>query len=138
MSAKDEREEEKEAADLPPPTSLDATSSLDKDPSTMSSDGQPEAQKTEVDAASRADIDAASAGQKLQPELPENQTLKGCLEGAEEEKEGRSRADIKGTEKKKDGLRPFSQQQTIYSVLAYHPQWAGVLDQPECLLSNDL
>lgn len=121
MSAKDEREEEKEVADVPPPTSLDATSSLDKDPSTMSSDGQPEAQKTEVDAASRADIDAASAGQKLQPELPENQTLEGCLEG-EEEKEGQSRADIKGTEKKKDGLRPFSQQQTIYSVLAYHPQ----------------
>lgn len=108
VSAKDEREEEKEAADVPPPTSLDAPSSLDKDPSTMSSDGQPEAQKTEVDAASQADIDAASAGQKLQPELPENQTLEGCLEGGEEEKEGRSRADIKGTEKKKDGLRPFS------------------------------
>lgn len=104
MSAKDEREEEKEAADVPPPTSLDAPSSLDKDPSTMLSDGQPEAQKTEVEAASQADSEAASAGQKLQPELPENQTL----EGGEEEKEGRSRADIKGTEKKKDGLRPFS------------------------------
>lgn len=104
MSAKDEREEEKEAADVPPPTSLDAPSSLDKDPSTMSSDGQLETQKTEVEAASQADSEAASAGQKLQPELPENQTL----EGGEEEKEGRSRADIKGTEKKKDGLRPFS------------------------------
>lgn len=124
MSTKDEREEEKEAADVPPPTSLDAPSSLDKDPSTMSSDGQPEAQKTKVEAASQADIDAASAGQKMRPELPENQTLEGCLEGGEEEeeKEGRSKVDIKGTEKKKDGLRPFSHKQTIYSVLTYHPQ----------------
>lgn len=103
MSAKDEREEEKEAADVLPPTSLDASSSLEKDLS-LSSDGQPEAQKTqmEVAAASQADTNAASAGQELQPEHPENQTLEGCLKEGEEKKEGWSQADIKGAESFKD------------------------------------
>lgn len=85
---KDEREEEKAAADVPPPTSLDASSSP--------SAGRPEIQRTE--ATRRAHVDAASAGQELQPELPENQTEEGCMEEGEEEKEGWSRADIKGTE----------------------------------------
>ncbi|KAM9335506.1 uncharacterized protein ABDE67_020491 [Symphorus nematophorus] len=102
VSTKDEREEEEEEnepADVLPPTSISASSSLDKDPSTLSSDGQPEVQKTEVEveAASQADVDAASAGQELQPERPKNQTL----EGGEEEKEGRSRTDVKAVSKQR-------------------------------------
>lgn len=117
MSAKDEREEEeeKEAAGVLPPTSLDASSSLED--LSLSSDGQPEAQKTEVEVAatSQADTNAASAGQELQPELPENQTLEGCLKEGEE-KEGWSQADIKGAETISTLIETFS------SVLAYHPQ----------------
>lgn len=98
MSAKDEREEEKESAgaDVLPPISLHASSSLDKDLSTLSSDGQPEIQKTEGEAASQ--VDATSAEQEPQPEHPENQPLEGCVEEGEEEKNRWSRADIKGTE----------------------------------------
>lgn len=81
-------DEEKEAADVPPPTSLDASSSSDKDPSTSLSDGQQEVQKTEVEAASQTDVEASSAGHELQPKHPENQTVEERL----------SRADIKGTE----------------------------------------
>uniref|UniRef100_A0A8C9WYX2 Matrin-type domain-containing protein n=1 Tax=Sander lucioperca TaxID=283035 RepID=A0A8C9WYX2_SANLU len=98
VTAIDEREQELEptSTDVLPPTLLDASSSLDNDPSTLSSDGQPEIQKTEVEAASPADMEAASAGQELQPEHPENQTLEGCVEeGEQEKKEGRSRADLK-------------------------------------------
>ncbi len=89
MSAKDEREVEKESAgaDVLPPISLHASSSLDKDLSTLSSDGQPEIQKTEPD-----------PEQEPQPERPENQPLEGCVEEGEEEKNRRSRPDIKGTE----------------------------------------
>ncbi|XP_056224748.1 uncharacterized protein LOC130164210 isoform X2 [Seriola aureovittata] len=103
---KDEREEEKESADtdIPPLTSLDASSSLDKDPSALSSDSQQEIQKAEVERASHANIDAASAGQELQPEHPENQSLEGCVEEGEEEKEGGSRADIKAVSKRKREL----------------------------------
>ncbi|XP_039678968.1 uncharacterized protein LOC120573346 isoform X1 [Perca fluviatilis] len=98
VTAIDEREEELEPAstDVLPPTPLDASSSLDTDPSTLSSDGQPEIQRAEVEAASPADFEAASAGQELQPEHPGDQTLEGCVEeGEQEKKEGRSRADIK-------------------------------------------
>ncbi|KAM9335646.1 uncharacterized protein ABDE67_020650 [Symphorus nematophorus] len=92
VSTKDEREEEDkdEPADVLPPTSLIPSSSLDKDPSMLSSDGQSEVQKTEVEveveAASQADVDAASAGQELQPE---------------EEREGRGRTDIKAVSKQR-------------------------------------
>ncbi|XP_038587133.1 mucin-17-like isoform X2 [Micropterus salmoides] len=91
-------------ADVLPPTSLNASSSLDKDLSTLSSDGQPEIQKTEaeVEAAGRADVDAASAGQEPQPENPKN--LEGCVEAGEEEKEGRSRVDIKAVSKQRREL----------------------------------
>ncbi|KAK9524971.1 hypothetical protein VZT92_017327 [Zoarces viviparus] len=104
VTAKDEREEETEpaGADVLPPTALDACSSLDKGPSAVSSVGQPEIQKTEVEAAGQADIDAASAGQELQPERPENQT---CVEeGEEKEKEGGSRVDIKVASKRRREL----------------------------------
>lgn len=104
MGTKDDREEGKEPADVLPSTSLDASSSLDKDLSTLLGDGQPESQKAEaeVEAAGQADVDAASAGYE---EHPKNQTLEQCVE---EEKEGRSRTDIKGTEsRKKNRLRPF-------------------------------
>ncbi|XP_038587135.1 uncharacterized protein LOC119912168 isoform X2 [Micropterus salmoides] len=108
VGTKDEREEEEKEpaeADVLPPTSLDA--SLDKDLSTLSSDGQPEIQKTEaeVEAAGRADVDAApaaSAGQEPQPENPKN--LEGCVEAGEEEKEGRSRVDIKAVSKQRREL----------------------------------
>ncbi|TDG99472.1 hypothetical protein EPR50_G00194850 [Perca flavescens] len=98
VTATEEREEELEPAstEVLPPTPLDASSSLDTDPSTLSSDGQPEIQRAEVEAASPADIEAASAGQELQPEHPGDQTLEGCVEeGEQEKKAGRSRADIK-------------------------------------------
>ncbi|XP_034713234.1 uncharacterized protein LOC117935205 [Etheostoma cragini] len=98
VTAIDEREEDLEpaSADVLPPTPLDASSSPDKGPSMSSTDGQPETQKAEVDAASSADIQAASAGQELQPEHPENQTLEGRVEeGEKEKKEGGNRADIK-------------------------------------------
>ncbi|XP_031706966.1 uncharacterized protein LOC116385549 isoform X1 [Anarrhichthys ocellatus] len=104
VTAKDEREQETEPAgtDVLPPTALDASSSLDKGPSVVSSVGQPEIQKTEVEAAGQADIDAASAGQELQPECPENQT---CVEeGEKEEKEGGSRVDIKVASKRRREL----------------------------------
>ncbi|KAL7375649.1 hypothetical protein ABVT39_021426 [Epinephelus coioides] len=105
VSAKDEREEENEPADTDvlPPTSLDGSSSLDKDPSTFSSDGQTEIQKTEakVESASQADITAASAEQEPPPEHPENQTLEICVEQGEEEKEGWSRAGIKAVSKRR-------------------------------------
>ncbi|XP_037614015.1 uncharacterized protein LOC119481301 [Sebastes umbrosus] len=96
-------EEEREPAgtDVLPPTPLEASSSLDKDPSTLLSDGQPEIQKTEVEAAIQADIDASSAGQKLQPGPSENRTLEGCVEEGEEEKEGWSRTDIKAVSKRR-------------------------------------
>nr|XP_033465236.1 uncharacterized protein LOC117245811 isoform X2 [Epinephelus lanceolatus] len=105
VAAKDEREEENEPAgtDVLPPTSLDGTSSLDKDPSTFSSDGQTEIQKTEakVESASQADITAPSAEQEPPPEHPENQTLEICVEQGEEEKEGWSRAGIKAVSKRR-------------------------------------
>ncbi|XP_073330607.1 uncharacterized protein [Pagrus major] len=101
---KDERDEEKEAVDVLP--SLSTSSSFHKDPSTLSSDGPPEVQKKEeeVEAARQADIDAAPAGQETQPEHPEDQTLEECVEEGEEEKEGRSRADIKAVRKRKREL----------------------------------
>ncbi|XP_078020693.1 uncharacterized protein LOC144458271 isoform X2 [Epinephelus lanceolatus] len=105
VAAKDEREEENEPAgtDVLPPTSLDGSSSLDKDPSTFSSDGQTEIQKTEakVESASQADITAPSAEQEPPPEHPENQTLEICVEQGEEEKEGWSRAGIKAVSKRR-------------------------------------
>uniref|UniRef100_A0A3B4U6X5 Zinc finger protein 638-like n=1 Tax=Seriola dumerili TaxID=41447 RepID=A0A3B4U6X5_SERDU len=106
IGTKDEREEEKEStgSDVPPLTSLDASSSLDKDPSALSSDSQQEIQKAEVERVSHANIDAASAGQELQPEHPENQSLEGCVEEGEEDKEGASTADIKAVSKRKREL----------------------------------
>lgn len=90
MSAKDIIEEEEQA--------LDASSSSDKNPSSLLSDVPPEVQKKEeeVEAARQADISASSAGQE--PQLPEVQTPEECVEEGEEEKEGLSRVDIKGTE----------------------------------------
>nr|XP_046236930.1 uncharacterized protein LOC124054689 isoform X2 [Scatophagus argus] len=99
VSTKDEKEEEKEPADVVP-TSVDASLSLDRHPSTLSSDGQ-QVQKTEVDAASQADISAASAGQELHPL---NQTPEGGVEQGEEEKERWSRADIKVVSKRRAEL----------------------------------
>ncbi|CAB1417832.1 unnamed protein product [Pleuronectes platessa] len=70
-------EQAESGSDAPPPTSLDASSSLDKDPSMLSSDSQQEIQKASLEGAGHSDIDAASAGQDLQPEAPENQRLEG-------------------------------------------------------------
>lgn len=94
-SAKDEGEEEKESAatDVPPSTSLDASSSPDKD-LTMLSDSQPEIQ-AQVAAASQA---ANSAEQEPQRENPENPSQQQCAERGEEEKGGWSREDAKGAE----------------------------------------
>ncbi len=85
MSPEDERKDEKEPADVLPPPSLHASSS---------GDTRPEVQKTKVEAADEADVSAASAGQKLQEEPPENQTVQ--EKRAEEEKEGRSKVEAKG------------------------------------------
>lgn len=95
---KEERIEEKEAVDAP--SSLSTSSSFHKDPSTLSSDVPLEVQKRggQVGAARQADIDASSAGQEMQLEHPENQTLEECVEEGEEEMEGLSRTDIKGKE----------------------------------------
>ena len=88
VTVQEEKEEEKKPVDtdVVPPTPCDASLSMDKDLCTLSSDGQPDIQKTEaeVEAVSRADIDA---GQEAQPEKSEE----------EDEREGQSRADIKGT-----------------------------------------
>nr|XP_033465237.1 uncharacterized protein LOC117245811 isoform X3 [Epinephelus lanceolatus] len=87
VAAKDEREENEPAGtDVLPPTSLDGSSSLDKDPSMLSSDSQPKIQKMEVKEASGSPADIT--------EHPENQTLEGCVEEGEE-KEKWSRADTK-------------------------------------------
>lgn len=102
VSAKDIIEEEQQA--------LDASSSSDKNPSSLLSDVPPEVQKKEeeVEAARQADISASSAGQETQPQLPEVQTPEECVEEGEEEKEGLSRADTKGTESwKRERLRSF-------------------------------
>ncbi|XP_041820824.1 zinc finger protein 638-like isoform X2 [Chelmon rostratus] len=106
VSTNGETEEEKEPADVLPPASLDASSSPDKDSSTPSSDGHLETQKkeAEVEAASRAGVDAASAERELRPETPDNQTLDGCVEEGEEEKEGWSRTDTKAVSKQRREL----------------------------------
>ncbi|XP_042368104.1 uncharacterized protein LOC121962007 [Plectropomus leopardus] len=103
MTEKDEREEENEPAgtEVPPPASLEVSSSADKDSSTLSSDVQPEIQKTEVDSVSHAGIDAASAGQEPPAENPETQTPETCVEHGEEEEEGWSGADMKAASKRK-------------------------------------
>ena len=95
---KEERVEEKDAVDALP--SLGTSSSFHKDPSTLSSDVPPGVQKRRgpVGAARQADISASSAGQEIQLEHPENQTLEECVEEGEEEMEGLSRTDIKGKE----------------------------------------
>uniref|UniRef100_A0A7N6A482 Matrin-type domain-containing protein n=2 Tax=Anabas testudineus TaxID=64144 RepID=A0A7N6A482_ANATE len=100
-SAKDEGEEEKESAatDVPPSTSLDASSSPDKD-LTMLSDSQPEIQ-AQVAAASQA---ANSAEQEPQRENPENPSQQQCAERGEEEKGGWSREDAKVVNKRKKEL----------------------------------
>ncbi|XP_044196480.1 uncharacterized protein LOC122973207 isoform X2 [Thunnus albacares] len=69
-----EKEEENEPAgtDAPPPSSLDASSSSDKQSST---DSQVETQKTDVEEVSQA----ASAGQELQLEHPDNQNLEAVV-----------------------------------------------------------
>ncbi|XP_069375148.1 uncharacterized protein [Paralichthys olivaceus] len=98
--AKDVREEQQESgSEAPPPTSLDASSSLHKDPSTLSGDTQGEVQEAEVEGAGRSDIDAASAGEDLRPEPPENQRPEG-----EEEIEGRCTEDVKVPSKRKGDL----------------------------------
>ncbi|XP_036967642.1 zinc finger protein 638-like [Acanthopagrus latus] len=101
---KEERVEEKEAVDALP--SLSSSSSCHKDPSMSSSDAPLEVQKREeqVGAARQADIDAASAGQEMQLEHPENQTVEESVEKGEEEKERWSRTDIKAVQKRKREL----------------------------------
>ncbi|XP_027143700.1 uncharacterized protein LOC104936243 isoform X4 [Larimichthys crocea] len=94
-------DEEKEAADVPPPTSLDASSSSDKDPSTSLSDGQQEVQKTEVEAASQTDVEASSAGYELQPERPENQTVEERLSRADIKVVSKQRSELVGPEPKR-------------------------------------
>ncbi|XP_069028196.1 uncharacterized protein [Embiotoca jacksoni] len=84
VSSADEAEKEKEA-----PVSLDSSSSVDKDPSAAPSDEQPDLHRTEVEAENQADLRVDSSGQQQQPECPENQTLEGCVEEGEEEKEER-------------------------------------------------
>uniref|UniRef100_A0A671TNU1 Matrin-type domain-containing protein n=1 Tax=Sparus aurata TaxID=8175 RepID=A0A671TNU1_SPAAU len=98
VSAKDIIEEEEQA--------LDASSSSDKNPSSLLSDVPPEVQKKEeeVEAARQADISASSAGQETQPQLPEVQTPEECVEEGEEEKEGLSRADTKAVSKRRREL----------------------------------
>ncbi|XP_070849509.1 microtubule-associated protein futsch-like [Chaetodon trifascialis] len=103
VNTKHETEEEKEPADVLPRSSLDASSSLDKDLSMRSSDGWREIQKTEVEAVTQADVDGASAGQELQPERPENQTLERCVEEGEEEKSW-SRMDSKAVSQQRREL----------------------------------
>lgn len=107
VSTEDGREEEKEAADVLPSTLLDASSSLDRKLSILQGDGQPQVQETDVGTVNQAGIEAADAGQELQPECLENQTQDGCSEEAEE-KDGQSRADIKGTMIKNGPRLPFS------------------------------
>lgn len=87
-------EDQKEPADVLPPPSLHASSSADKDSSVSSGDTRLKVQKMKVEAADEADVSAASAGQKLQEEPPENQTEQ--EKQAEEEKEGRSEVEVKG------------------------------------------
>ncbi|XP_036967632.1 uncharacterized protein LOC119026983 isoform X2 [Acanthopagrus latus] len=103
VSAKDSTEEEKLA--------LDASTSSDTNPSTLSSDVPPEVQKKDEEeeeeeggAARQADISASSAGQETPTELPEVQTPDECVEEGEEEKEGWSRADIKAVSKRRREL----------------------------------
>ncbi|XP_068163930.1 uncharacterized protein [Antennarius striatus] len=95
VSIKHEREEEKEPTDIPSPTSLGASMSLDKN--LRSSDDQPEVLKTEVEveAAAKADIDSTSSGADRPPEL---ETLDGCKD------EGWSRRDIKDVSKQRGDL----------------------------------
>lgn len=81
MGANDEREENK-ADDEPALSPLTPPSSLNKE---------------EEEVASQAHVNAASGGQEVQPQLLEKQTVDGCLEGGEEDKEKWSGADIKGT-----------------------------------------
>ncbi|XP_042337774.1 RNA-binding protein 20-like, partial [Plectropomus leopardus] len=89
------KENEPVGTEALPPSSVNVCSSPHKHLSTLSSDGQPEIQKTEVESASQADVDVASAGQEPNPEIPESQKLEGCLEQGEEEREGWIRADMK-------------------------------------------
>ncbi|TKS93064.1 Matrin-3 [Collichthys lucidus] len=94
-------DEEKEAADVPPPTSLDASSSSDKDPSTSLSDGQQDVQRTEVEVASQTHDEASSAGHELQPERPENQTVKERLSRADIKVVSKQRSELVGPEPKR-------------------------------------
>uniref|UniRef100_UPI0037E8B342 uncharacterized protein n=1 Tax=Semicossyphus pulcher TaxID=241346 RepID=UPI0037E8B342 len=99
VSSQEEREEEKEPNEELPPTSLKASSSLDKDSSKGSSVDQLLVQETtEVGAVRQPDTDAPSAGPEPQPK---DKTLEGCVE---EEKEGRSRTDIKVVSKQRREL----------------------------------
>ncbi|XP_070710943.1 zinc finger protein 638-like [Pempheris klunzingeri] len=100
VSTKEERgEKEPGGVDALPPSSLDASSSLDKDPTTLPSDGRQDVQKTEEETVNRADVSAASAGQEPPSGSPEDQTEEGCVEEGEEEKERWSRADIRAVSK---------------------------------------
>ncbi|XP_070711288.1 uncharacterized protein [Pempheris klunzingeri] len=100
VSTKEERgEKEPGGVDALPPSSLNASSSLDKDPTTLPSDGRQEIQKTEEETVNRADVSAASAGQEPPSGSPEDQTEEGCVEEGEEEKERWSRADIRAVSK---------------------------------------
>ncbi|TKS93076.1 Zinc finger protein 638 [Collichthys lucidus] len=94
-------DEEKEAADVPPPTSLDASSSSDKDPSTSLSGGQQDVQRTEVEAASQTHDEASSAGHELQPERPENQTVEERLSRADIKVVSKQRSELVGPEPKR-------------------------------------
>ncbi|XP_060887811.1 uncharacterized protein LOC132958789 [Labrus mixtus] len=99
-------EEEKEPSDDLPPASLEASSSMDKDASKLSNVGEQAVQKAaEVEATTQADIDTASADPELQPE---DKTLEKCAEiSEEEEREEKSRTDIKDASKKRrDAVGP--------------------------------
>ncbi|XP_060922607.1 uncharacterized protein LOC132996280 [Limanda limanda] len=88
VEAKDESEEQEAGACVAPPTSLDASLSPDKDPSSLLPDVRQEIQKKEEEGAKPPET---SAVEELQP---------GSLE-AEEEKEGWSSADVKVVSKRK-------------------------------------
>ncbi|KAM4536351.1 uncharacterized protein PAE49_020991 isoform 1-T2 [Odontesthes bonariensis] len=101
LSAEDDKEEEENES--LPPVSVNSCSELDKDTSALSRDVQPEIQKTEVEAASRSEINAASTGQQPESECADNQTPpEGSVE--EEEKGGHNRADHKASSKQRREL----------------------------------
>ncbi|XP_072232903.1 uncharacterized protein [Leuresthes tenuis] len=96
----DKDEEENESL---PPVSVNSCSKAGKDTSALSSDVQPQIQKTEEEAAKQSDINAAFTGQQPESECADNHTPpEGCV--GEEEKEGHNRADLKAISKQRSEL----------------------------------